>query len=799
MVGKRLGPYEIEARLGAGGMGEVYRARDTRLGRDVAIKVLPPELAEDPGRLHRFEQEAKATAALAHPNVLALYDVGTHHGKPYLVEELLEGETLRARLRAGPLTPRKATEIAIAIAHGLAAAHAKGIVHRDLKPENVFLTRDGGVKILDFGLAKLAEPQTAAELATASTVDRETRTGAVLGTLGYLSPEQARGQTVDARSDLFAFGCLLHEMLAGERPFQGHTPLDLVSSLLRDDPPELPASVPAPLANLVVRCLEKQPEDRPSSAHDLALWLAGLAAPSPSPGKTPPSRVVGRPSRKLVLGGLSPVLLALVGGLYLAAVRPWRTDTEPATPSIRSIAVLPLDNLSGNPEDEPFADAMTEALILELARIPGFEKVISRTSVMGYKSTRRPLPEIGRELAVEGVLEGSVQRTGGRIRINVQLIDTRTDAHRWAESFDREAGDVLQLQTEIARSVAAAVEIALAPAHAAASPSLARVDPEDYEDYARAIAPTSTDEQSLLSSIALLESLTSRRPSFAQAWLGLFRQYRILAFQTRGDPSLAWAHALRAGERYLDLAPDSAESHTVRGWIAVPDWRWEVAEREFRAAVAIEPANAEAVGTLAHHLIVLRRFDEGLALADRSITFDPNNPARRRMRLWYLNSSGQFDLALLEARRLEPVLPNDRALYGWMAAAAIGAGKLEEAVTLSEQLAALVAGNETPYYLCKLTWGFGRAGRPARARHFYEKLEALAATGSIQPMFLAIARIGIEDLEGALDILERGVDEHALGMHYLNSNSELDPLRSNPRFKALLCRMRFPGACSVRR
>src|SRR5512136_2633088 len=317
--GMRVGPYEVVAPVGAGGMGEVYRARDTRLGRDVAIKVLPAEFASDPERLRRFEQEARAVAALDHPNILALYDVGTHEGAPYLVTELLEGESLRDRLQAGPLPPRKAVELSVQIAQGLSAAHAKGIIHRDLKPGNVFVTKEGHVKILDFGLAKLAQPKSLAEAAQATTMLEATEAGTRLGTVGYMSPEQVRGQSVDQRSDIFAFGCVLYEMVSGSSPFRRETAADTTSAILHEDPAPLSgtgqAIAPA-LQEIVSRCLEKRPEERFSSAHDLALALravsGGPETPTPAPVRAPSGkrRVVG-----LVVAGVA--LLAVVGVLFV--------------------------------------------------------------------------------------------------------------------------------------------------------------------------------------------------------------------------------------------------------------------------------------------------------------------------------------------------------------------------------------------------------------------------------------------------------------------------------------------------
>ncbi|MBZ5590504.1 MAG: serine/threonine protein kinase, partial [Acidobacteriia bacterium] len=343
--GTRVGPYEILAPLGAGGMGEVYRARDTRLGRDVAIKVLPAVFAADPERLRRFELEAHAVAALSHPNVLAIHDVGTHEGSPYLVTELLEGETLRERLEGESVTVREAVAVGIQIAKGLTAAHEKGIVHRDLKPSNVFLTNDDQIKLLDFGLAKLTRPEPAPGAMTEASVS-STETGAVMGTVGYMSPEQVRGMPADHRTDIFSFGCVLHEMLSGERPFRGDTTGDVMAAILKEDPAPLPARLPPALAGIVSRCLEKRPADRFSSAHDLALALRPYPGGSETPATAKAPVRVLRVRRSWLVGAAGVGLVAAV--VALLAWKPWRHAAPAASFDPRSVVVAVFENRTGD-------------------------------------------------------------------------------------------------------------------------------------------------------------------------------------------------------------------------------------------------------------------------------------------------------------------------------------------------------------------------------------------------------------------------------------------------------------------
>ena len=467
-AGTKLGPYEIVAPIGAGGMGEVYKAKDTRLGREVAIKVLPAGLWADPDRLRRFEQEARAAGLLNHPNITTVYDVGEHQDAPYVVQELLEGETLRSALARGSLSPREAIDYAVQIARGLFAAHQKGIVHRDLKPENLFVTADGRVKILDFGLAKLVQPEPPSSPQTEiPTESPATEPGVVLGTAGYMSPEQLRGKPADVRSDIFAFGAVLYEMLSGRRAFTGESAADAMLSVLKEDPLDRPitkSNISPDLERVVRRCLEKSPEQRFQSARDLGFELEELAATSQARRSGGGPGLARRPGFRLAVAGLALVLVLAVLATN-TGLRRWISASLGAG-RISSVAVLPLRNVSGEPSQDYFADGMTEALTADLAQIAAL-KVISGTSAMQYKGTKKPLRQIAQELGVDAVLEGSVARVGNRVRVTSELINASSDTHIWAKTFERDLQDVLALQAEVAREVARQVEVELTAAERA--------------------------------------------------------------------------------------------------------------------------------------------------------------------------------------------------------------------------------------------------------------------------------------------------------------------------------------------
>ena len=449
-IGTRLGPYEILGFIGAGGMGEVYRAKDSRLGRDVAIKVLPEQLAKNPQALARFEREARAVAALSHPNILAIHDFGTDQGITYAVTELLEGETLRKRLAGSAFSWRKAVEAGVAIAEGLSAAHSKGIIHRDVKPENIFLTSDGRVKILDFGIARWT-PFTECE----TSAPTETEPGTVKGTLGYMSPEQIRGVQVTAASDIFSFGCTLYEMLSGQRAFARPSAGETLAATLKDDPLPLGAlgkQIPTELERVTAHCLEKNPGQRFHSSHDLALALKAILSASEA------SR-----SSELASGILfrRPVWLATAAAVLLVGLSVyWFMTRANSGRTIDSLAVLPFTNASSDPDADYLGDGLTESLIYSLSQLPQFT-VMSRSAVFRYKGRDTAPQTVGHDLKVQAVLTGRLVQRGENLSISVELVDARSNRSLWGQHYNRKMADVLTLQEEIAKDVSRRVRSTL--------------------------------------------------------------------------------------------------------------------------------------------------------------------------------------------------------------------------------------------------------------------------------------------------------------------------------------------------
>ena len=463
-AGTRLGPYEILAPLGAGGMGEVYRARDGKLDRDVAVKVLPQSVASDPETLARFEREAKAVAALSHQNILSIFDFGTHDGTAYAVMELLEGETLRGKLDSGPIAQKQAVDYALQVARGLSAAHEKGIVHRDLKPENLFVSKDGHVKILDFGLAKKVEAVAPQEQTNAPTGSGHTEAGTVMGTMGYMSPEQVRGLPVDHRSDIFSFGTILYEMLSGTKAFKKATASDTIAAILKEDPPELTQSgrnISPALDRIVRHCMEKDRDRRFHSAHDIAFALSEASAPTTVTSGVQ-DRAAPTSKRKFLVAIAVLAALAIAGVLLLR--RPHAGVAGPA--GVKRVAVLPFENL-GSPDDDYFADGIADEIRGKLTSLPGVE-VIARGSSTPYKKTTKTPKQIAEELNASYLLTATVrwEKSGGASRVHVspELVDvSRPDAptSRWQQPFDAAITDVFQVQSEIATKVARALGSAL--------------------------------------------------------------------------------------------------------------------------------------------------------------------------------------------------------------------------------------------------------------------------------------------------------------------------------------------------
>ena len=789
--GTRLGPYEIVAPIGAGGMGEVYRARDPRLGREVAVKVLPPAFASDPDRLRRFEQEARAAGTLNHPNITAVHDVGAHAGTSFVVTELLEGETLRSALGGGRLSSRRALDYALQIAQGLAAAHEKGIVHRDLKPENVFVTKEGRVKILDFGLAKLTKPDETGLQTNLPTEAAETEPGVVMGTLGYMSPEQVRGKAADARSDLFSFGAILYEMLSGKRAFRGDSAADTMSAILREEPAELSATnqqIPPALDRVVRHSLEKSPEQRFQSARDIAYALEETLAGATVTGVAPPLPRARHWPLLLAVG-----LAILLAVLFVADVGGLRRRLFGSKPrNIQSLAVLPLENLSHDSGQEYLADGMTEALITDLAQI-GSLRVISRTSAMRYKGTKKGLPEIARELDVDGVVEGSVLRAGNKIRITAQLIHASTDRHLWARSYERDFKDILALQDEVAQAIAGQIQARLTSDEQARLSRARPVNPEAHEAYLKGRYEWYRwTPENFRKALDYFRQSIAIDPSYAPAYAGL-----SLAYARLGDSGGAWRpgdaypKAKSAALKAVELDPELAEGRVALGMsILWNDWDWAAAERELRRAVDLNPGSATAHLGYSSFLTNMGRNEEALVEINRAHELDPLSVTIRGVKATRFLSARRYDEAVEEAKSalaLDPAAIQARETLGraYLQKGMVGPAiaELERAVDLSRRDSGAIR---------LLGFAYAVAGQKEKAQVLLRELQQRFERSYVSPPLVALVFLGLGDRDRAFEWLEKGYELHDSGIVRLETAPEFDPLRSDPRFADLKRRVGLP-------
>jgi serine/threonine-protein kinase len=792
-AGTRLGPYEILAPLGAGGMGEVYRARDPRLGREVAIKVLPEDLSDDPERLRRFEKEARAAAALNHPNILDVHDTGVEDDVPYIVSELLEGETLRQRLSSAALPLRKAIDFAVQIAQGLAAAHEKGILHRDLKPENLFLTRDGRVKILDFGLAKLRSPQGQGDVTAGQETVSRTAPGRLMGTASYMSPEQVRGDPVDPRSDVFSFGAVLYEMLSGERAFRAQTAVETMSAILNEDPPA-PSSVnpalPPVLERIVDRCLEKQPEDRFHSAHDLGIALqtisgsAGEGARDGAPFSG--ARFLWRTWKGALAAGLVAVLLALALGLNLGGLRD-RLLGEAGPSPIDSIAVLPLENLSGDPEQEYFADGMTEALIADLAKIRAL-RVISRTSVMQYKGVKKPLQQIASELGVDAVVEGSVMRSGSRVRITTQLVQAVPEQHLWAESYERNLQDILALQSDVARRIAQAVQATVTPEEERRLAAAHPVEPAAHEAYLKGRQLLRMPGPERIKCVDFFEGALAVDPDYALAYAGLADAYIRFAHDLL-PPWEAFPQAKAMATKALERDATLSAAHTALADAKYHyDYDWVGAEAGFQRVFDLDPSNATAHAWYSGLLAAQGRFEEATAELKEAKTLDPFAPYRFLAVRW-LYYARRYEEAIDESQQFLELFVRAPAYLGpaYLGLAYGQQGMHERAIGVLEKALSLPGGEL--YEMSALAQVYARVGRAAEARTLLEELEELSEVQYVPPHLIALVHAALGQEDQAFAWLEKAYEVRDAALIWANVDPGFDNLRSDPRFQDLLRRM----------
>lgn len=745
-VSERLAHYTILERVGAGGMGVVYRARDDRLHREVALKLLPPALVADDEARRRLEREARALSRLNHPNIATIHALEVDGTTDFIVLEWVPGQTLDARIASGALEEVDVIRIGIQVAEALVAAHEAGVAHRDLKPANLRVTPHGELKVLDFGLAR----HTRMDTSISSTMAGHDTTA---GTLAYMPPEAFHGQAGDARGDLYSLGVVLYELATGRRPFVGDTTPQVIHAILHHTvvPPRAANAAISPgLQAIILRLLQRDPAQRYESARALQRDLVALRDR---------------------------------GAAGTDARRP-------------SIAVLPFVNLSGDPSQNYFADGMTEALIGDLARLREL-RVISRTSVMRYKGVQRPIADIAAELNVEAVLEGSVLRDGDRVRVSVQLIEAHSDTNLWAERYDRAMQDILGLQSDVADSVAREIRGALlagapvaAPAPAfhgpgPAAPAARRVDPAAYDAYLRGRHQLNRrSEESMYRSVALFHTAIERDPGYALAHAGMAEAFAVLGYYEYAAAAESFPVARASARRALEIEPHLAQAHATLAYIALHyDWDWSEAERGFRQAIELGPNEVLTRTWYVNLLGAEGRFDEVREQLQRGLELDPLSMILHVVAGWtnffehrYLDALASLDRALVP----EPTFAFALVWRGWTLARLGRAA--EAAAALS---AAAGAINYPPASLECQALAHAFAGRAAEASTTLQSLVALRGERNVSALAIASCYAALENHPRALDWLETARDERSPWFGYLKVDGRFEALRGDPRFEAL--------------
>jgi eukaryotic-like serine/threonine-protein kinase len=781
MIGSALGRYHILEKVGAGGMGEVYRARDERLDRDVAIKALPPGSLQDESARKRFRQEALTLSKLNHPNIATIYDFDSQNGVDFLAMEFVDGDTLLKKTEAGALPEKEVLRWGKQIAEALEEAHEHGVIHRDLKPGNIIITRKGLVKVLDFGLARLLY----------SAGDDLTMTDAqgIAGTLPYMAPEQLRGDSMDSRSDLFSLGAVLFEMSTGKRPFSESSAPRLIEAILHSDPPApraLNARISTELERIIQKSLEKDPDRRYHSAREMAVDLERLRSPATT-GTAAGIREQSRPSGRAFVTAavLALVVLAAIG------ISRWRRafSAPAAAGEIKSIAVLPLANFSHDPDQDYFADGMTEALITDLSKI-GALRVTSRPTVMQYKAANKSLPQIASELHVDAILAGSVERAGEQVRISAQLVRAADDKNLWAENYDRPLQDVLSLQEQVAREIAAQIRVAVTPDERDRLSLQQRTNARAYELYAQGRYHwRKGGEAELKKSIDYYDRALKEDPNYALAYAGTADSYASLA-DFYLPPREAMPKAKAAAAKALQIDDSLGAAHSVLCMVgSFYDWDWGAADRECRRALELNPSDADAHVNYGDYLVFTSQFQKAEGEVRRAKEIDPLSLHAYTEGAFILFLARQYDLSIESAQKAIDLEPDDSPARAWIALDYVQTRQFEQAIVQAEEA---VRRDDSPLIKGFLGYVYAAAGRREQARKIAEQLQADFPKRYVCPYEIGTIYLWLGQKDEGFRWYNKAYDVRSECIPNLNTDPRLDAVRSDPRLKDLIRRVGFP-------
>jgi eukaryotic-like serine/threonine-protein kinase len=793
MIDQTISHFRITEKLGAGGMGVVYKAVDTRLDRPVALKFLPDNMAQDSQALERFRREARAASALNHPGICTIYDIGAQEGRTFIAMEFIDGETLRAHIHGKALPLEETLKLGIQIAEALDAAHAEGIIHRDIKPANILVTKRGQVKVLDFGLAKLV-PKGIARAhgdcgsnpggeSNSEAPDSTSIVGIISGTPSYMSPEQVRGDNLDPRTDIFSLGLLLYEMATGRQAFSGSTGGAIIEAVLTRSP--VPArsinpDIPPELEEIINKALHKDREQRYQDAADLRADLQRLER-----GTDSSWRVTQENTESASISNTSRLQST---GEHRAGNSTSQTATLRAvrvSKIIDSLAVLPFENASRDPEHEYLSDGIPGSLINTLATVPKL-RVMAQSTVFRYKGRALDPQAIGRELNVRAVLTGRIMQSGGSLRIGAELVDVATGSQLWGAQYDRKPGDILAIQDEISNEISEKLRVKLTRAEKKRLTKRQTDDPEAYRLYLKGRHHWNQwTEDGFYKAIEYFQQAVEKDPAYALAYTGVADSYVLLGWNSYLPPKAAFPRAKIAALRALQLDPHLGEAHTPLSAVYwLHDWQWQEAEMEFKRSMALSPAHPTASHWYAEFLMTMGRHEEAIARIKSSQELDPLSLIISVAHGWSFYHARRYDDAIEQLRRTVELDPHYPMTYWILGLLLRKMGNYELAIAEGEKGVKLSGGS----YLMRaaLAQTLATAGRRNEAIQILDDLTKLAAQKYVAPYFFAGIHIGLGDSDRAIECLEKSYEEHSHWLLYLHLDPGMDALRSNPRFQDLL-------------
>jgi serine/threonine protein kinase/Tfp pilus assembly protein PilF len=793
MIGQTISHYRIVEQLGAGGMGVVFKAQDSRLERAVALKFLPEQLAQQPQALERFRREARAASALNHPGICTIYDIGEQDGRAFIAMEFIDGETLRSHIHGKALPMEELLELGIQIAEALDAAHAEGIVHRDIKPANIFVTKRGRAKVLDFGLAKLV-PKGVAIADADSGGDTSTSTsiaGIISGTPSYMSPEQVRGDALDARTDIFSLGLVLYEMATGRQAFGGGTGGAIIEAVLTRPPvsvrsinPEIPPALEA----IIEKALHKDREQRYQHAADLLADLQRLQRDFD----------LGRTDQA---GDSASRLASTAGPISSASQRISRATAQQSgsfraprvAKTISSLAVLPFENVSRDPENDYLSDGITRSLINNLATVPKL-RVMAQSTVFRYKGREIDPQAVGRELNVRAMLTGRVMQSGGSLRIGTELVDVATGSQIWGAQFDRKPGDIFVIQDEISSEIWGKLRLELTRAEKKRLVKRHTEDAEAYRLYLQGHHHWNRwTEEGFYKAIGYFQQAIQKDPSYALAYAGVADSYVLLGWNSYLPPKDAFPKGKAAAMAALEIAPDLGEAHTDLATVLwLHDWQWPEAQREFQRSLQLNPCYPTANHYYAECLMTMGRNAEALTRMKKSLELDPLSLIINVAIGWAHYHARQYDEAVAQLLRTVELDPNYPMTYWILGLIYRKTGRYDLAISAGEKGVNLSGGS--PLMRAALAQTFATAGAADKAIQIVDELNGLTKQRYVAPHFFAGIYIGLGELDRAIEYLEKSCAEHCHWLIYLHIDPSVDDLRSDPRFQDLLRRVGLPAA-----